>query len=174
MSSKNPYRDRKRPPPFRAGDLVTPCQRSRSYPKWKHGEFRKVEQVVWDETNDPYGHWVLLIHNPMKANQYGFLNQCSKYNPANFTKESSMPLHPENAYDTLTQELFQTSHLIVKLSNNSEETFLELASDFISTERSLDHIRKVGKEGDVFYILKAVKRIEILPPTPPLKIVDLK
>lgn len=183
MSSKNPFRSRNCPPPFVKGDLVTPCVGKRSYGKWRHGEFREILDVHWDDTNDPYGSWVLVIWNPLKAKMAKFEYQCSKYNPANFTRESYLPPPVDQLINcrcvikenTDMQQPTPVEHAKY-LAFSIKRTTPDVPPDFIPYHQTSTNLAELQQkieaeigEGDEVLIVKTVMRIEGLPPRPPIR-----
>lgn len=185
MASKNPFRNRNQPPPFRRGEFVTPCVGKRSYGKWRHGEFREIHDVIYDDTNDPYGSWVLVIWNPLKSKMPVFLHQCSKYNPANFTKELYLPPSVDHLNcrcfikekEPMDQARYISSvETALYLAFSVKRAGPDTAPDFIpfhQTSTTLSDLQKAIEaeigEGDEVLIVKTVMKIEGLPPRPPIR-----
>lgn len=181
MSSKNPFRSKSCPPPFIKGDMVTPCVGKRSYGKWRHGEFREVLDVYWDDTNDPYGSWVLVIWNPLKANCVPFKQQCSKYNPANFTRESYLPPPVDqliNCRCVIKEKEPMTlaaTYIGVRVTSPDDYASSEAPKYEVITKPfpNLAEVQQVIEAdlnaGEEVIIFRAVMKLEGLPPRPPIR-----
>lgn len=178
MSSKNPFRNKNCPPPFIKGEFVTPLVKTRYYGKWRHGEFREILDVYWDDTNDPYGSWVLVIFNPLKANMTGLKHQCSKYNPANFTKENYlMPAPTSNNDFCLRPVVEKTRYFAIRevFDPSVDELPRYEVVAMQGTHEEIQHVvEKDLNAGEVVYITKATVKLEALPPRPPIRRTELR
>ncbi len=189
MGSKNPFRTRNAPPPFRKGDFVTPCIGKRSYCNWRHGQFREILDVIYDESQGLPGTWVLVIWNPVKSHFLNFEHQCSKYNPANFTKESYIMPAPPSFHDhancrCIPPQLVaaeKAQWMGVRVSSPDDYASSEPPIKWevvISPRDSISEVERLAEAdmnaGEVILIVKTVKKLEGLPPRPPIRITEFR
>lgn len=176
---KNPFRDPKNRPEISKGQWVTPRRGKNCYAKWRHGEFREVLRVDYDCTNDPYGSWVLVIHNPLKI---GYKRnpdyECSKYNPANFmTREEYEMIN--HVCPLGTTEAPKTSEAPKYYLVHREEPGLStiVGGPYDHKQQAIDAFQNSSwaiKTGDEWQILKSVMKMEILEPRPPIRVTEFR
>ena len=181
--SKNPFRDPRTKPPFVKGDLVTPKRGKHCYAKWRHGEFREILDVSYECTNDPYGSWVLVIFNPLKA-EYTDSRRNSKYNPANFTKEAYIMPSPLGYSDHANcrcklvekqpTETAQYLGMRVEQNPNGSISFNPITSFSALPNVVENEITGQIEEGEEYIIVKTFKRIKAMPPKPPIQITECR
>lgn len=175
QSMKNPFKDPKLKPPFVKGDFVTPKVGKHCYAKWRHGEFREVLDVIYDCSNDPYGSWILVIFNPLKARCTGDYSN-SKYNPNNFTKENYSMSQSDfiKGEPSRCTETSQFLGIRVKQNPNGSVSYNPITSFSPFPNVVENEILGRIEEGDEYIIVKTVKRIKALPPKPPLQITECR
>lgn len=190
MGSKNPFRDRNKPPPFRPGDKVTPARGKRCYAKWYYGEYRVVSDVVYDEENGQPGSWVLVIFNPLKADLAE--PRCySKYNPMNFCGEfppgpssPSAPWEPLVNCRCIIKEkepmALAATYIGVRVTSPDDYASSEAPKYEVVTKPypNLAEIQQVIEAdlnaGEEVIIFRAVMKLEGLPPRPPIRRTDFR
>lgn len=182
---QNPFRHFGSPPPFKRGDLVTPKRGKNFYAKWRHGEFRPVLEVKWDETDNTYGSWVLVLFNPLKATAVG---ATSKYNPANFTTESYIMPAPLGHRQPTSEELGnyhqhlvgrETAKYFLAMVQGPELKDLGIVSGpFDTREQAHASFESIPinntDSGNVWHILKSVMKFEVLEPKPPIRVTEFR
>lgn len=144
-------------PHFDPGDLVTPNGKFNytGNHAWASGEYRRVLFVSYNESG---GYWELGVFNPN-------MNTVSRYNPANFTKDSEM------AYE-------RTKYFAVKL-NHPEDGLSYLFSGDETQARDTRHevqvdVGKIIKHGDRWLVCQTIMMIEGEEPRPPMRITEYK